>query len=175
MDEPLSSTSMSAPPEDETPWVAIFIGGLFLLLGIAALIFLTRPDASSRRGAAAAAGPHAYAEKLEFADLKMTEVKNFVGGSVTYLEGRLTNGGEGTVTGVSVEVVFRNSLGEVAQKETLAVKAHQQVGPYTDVVDLRAAPLQPGESRGFRLTFDHISADWNGAYPELTVVAVSFQ
>jgi len=174
MDEPLSSTAMTSPPEDETPWVAIIVGGLFLLLGIAALILLTRPDESSRQ-AAAPRGPHAYAEKLQFEELKMTAVENFVGGKVTYLEGKLTNTGDRTVAGISVEAVFRNSLREVVQKETLVVKVHQPVGTYTDVVDLKAAPLKPGESRGFRLTFGHISADWNRAYPELTVVGVAFQ
>ncbi|MCI0355139.1 MAG: hypothetical protein L0099_08880 [Acidobacteria bacterium] len=175
MDEPLSSTAMTSPPEDKTPWVAIIVGGLFLLLGIAALIFITRPDESSRKGEAAALGPHVYAEKLQFAELKMTKVENFVGGHVTHLEGKLTNSGDRTVAGISVEVLFRNSLGEVAQKETLGVKVHQQVGTYTDVADLKAAPLKPGESRGFRLTFEHISADWNRAYPQLTVVRVAFQ
>ncbi|MGH9509664.1 MAG: hypothetical protein ACRD2M_06995 [Terriglobales bacterium] len=149
--------------------MAILLGGLVLALAIGGVVLLAPP-----RIAPAPAGPHAYAQNLNFEDLKMTAVENFVGGHVTYLEGRLANSGERIVAGVSVEVVFRNSLGEVVQKETLPVKVHQQVGTYTDVVDLRAAPLKPGESRGFRLTFDHISADWNHAYPQLTVVTVAF-
>ncbi|MGH9604038.1 MAG: hypothetical protein ACRD24_16790 [Terriglobales bacterium] len=169
-DQPSRPSTMSSPPEGGTPWMAILLGGLVLALAIGGVVLLTPP-----RIAPAPAGPHAYAQKLNFEDLKMTAVENFVGGKVTYLEGKLTNGGDRTVAGVSVETVFRNSLGEVAQKETLPVKVHQQVGSYTDVVDLKAAPLKPDESRGFRLTFDHISADWNRAYPELTVVEVTFQ
>ncbi len=175
MDQPPSPIRVSSPPESETPWAAIVAGGLLLLLAIAALLFLTRPEGAPGPAAPAPAGPHAYGAKLEFSDLKMTEVENFVGGNVTYLEGQLANRGDRTLSGASVEVVFRNSLGEVVQKDTLAVRVHQQVGTYTDVVDLRAAPLKPGGTRGFRLTFDHVSADWNHVYPELTVVAVSFQ
>ena len=174
MDEPPRST-VSSPPESETPWAAILVGGLLLLGVVGGIAFLTRPDVPAAPVPPAAVVPHAYGERLQFAGLKMTDVRNFVGGSVTYLEGDLRNAGDRTVTGVSVQLVFRNSLGEVAQKETLVVKVHQQVGTYTDVVDLKAAPLKPGESRGFRLTFDHVSADWNRVYPELTVVAVSFQ
>ncbi len=175
MDEPLPPRTVSSPPESETPWAAILAGGLLLLLVLGALAFLTRTEAPSVPVAPAAVTPHAYGEKLQITGLKMTEVENFVGGNVTYLEGNLINGGDRTVTGASVQVIFRNSLGEVAQKELLAVKVHQQVGTYTDVVDLKAAPLKPGESRGFRLTFDHVTADWNRVYPELTVVAVTFQ
>jgi len=175
MEQPPSPGSLSSPPESETPWAAIVGGGLLLLLVIAALIFLTRSARVPQPSAPAPAGPHAYGEKLQFTGLKMIEVENFVGGNVTYLEGQLANRGERTVAGISVEVVFRNSLGELVQKDTLAVRVHQQVGTYTDVLDLSAAPLKPGESRGFRLTFDHVSADWNRVYPELTVVAVAFQ
>ncbi len=175
MDEPHPPSTVSSPPESETPWAAILAGGLLLLVVVGALVFLTRSEPPAAPVAPAAVTPHAYGEKLQLNGLKMTEVENFVGGNVTYLEGNLINGGDRTVAGVSVQVVFRNSLGEVAQRETLAVKVHQQVGTYTDVVDMKTAPLKPGESRGFRLTFDHVSADWNRVYPELTVVAVAFQ
>lgn len=164
--------SVSPPAEQGAPWAAILIGGLVLAAVAGALVFLTSRPSTTRT---APTGPHAYASKLQFDEMKMTVVENFVGGKVTHLEGRLTNTGDRTVSAISVEVVFRNALGEMAQKDTLAVKVHQPVGGYTDVVDLKAAPLKPGGSRGFRLTFDHVSADWNRSYPELTVVAVNFQ
>ncbi len=174
MEEPATPPSVSSPPEQGTPWIAILIGGLFLAAVLGAVVLLSRPSSAPQQ-IATPAGPHAYASKLQFDELKMTVVENFVGGKVTHLEGGLTNTGDRTVSGISVEVVFRNSLGEMAQKDTLPVKVHQQVGSYTDVVDLKAAPLKPSESRGFRLTFDHVSADWNRAYPELTVIDVAFQ
>ena len=36
-------------------------------------------------------------------------------------------------------------------------------------------PLAPGQSKPFRLTFEHISADWNHAYPELQVTDVTLR
>ena len=156
-------------------WPAIGAGVLLVLIVVGAIVLLTRPsEHRATQTPAAATGPHPYGEKLQFANLKMSEVENFVGGKVTYLEGQLTNRGDRTVSGITVEIVFRNSLGEVAQKETLPVKVHKQRGPYVDVTDLKAAPLKPGEARGFRLIFDHVSADWNREYPAITVTGVSF-
>jgi hypothetical protein len=175
MDVPEPSPTASSPPQEGPPWAAILIGGVVLALVVGALVFLTRPSVAPGQPSSASAGPHAYAPQLKFEDLKMATVENFVGGKVTHLDGTLTNNGDRTVTGISVEVVFRNSLNEVAQKDVQPLRVHQQVGTYTDVADLKAAPLKPGESRGFRLTFDHVSADWNRAYPELTVVNVTFQ
>jgi hypothetical protein len=40
-------------------------------------------------------------------------------------------------------------------------------------VDLAAAPLAPGQSESFRLTFDSISAQWNHQYPDITITDVS--
>jgi hypothetical protein len=44
--------------------------------------------------------------------------------------------------------------------------------PYIDVEPVSAAPLKPGDEREFRLVFDAVSADWNGAYPEIRILQV---
>jgi hypothetical protein len=44
--------------------------------------------------------------------------------------------------------------------------------PYIDVEPLSAAPLKPGAEQDFRLIFDAVSPDWDGAYPELRIVRV---
>ena len=46
-------------------------------------------------------------------------------------------------------------------------------GPYPDTVDLSVSPLAPGQGKQFRLTFEHVSNDWNHEYPELQVTDVS--
>ena len=68
-----------------------------------------------------------------------------------------------------VHVSFKNSLDQVAQAEDVALRVLQATGPYPDAVDLSTTPLAPRQSKPFRLTFEHISADWNQAYPELQV------
>jgi hypothetical protein len=47
--------------------------------------------------------------------------------------------------------------------------------PALDVTDLAHAPLKPGQGRDFQIPVEHISAQWNGQYPTLTVVRVVTQ
>ena len=45
--------------------------------------------------------------------------------------------------------------------------------PYIDVQPLSAAPLAPGASAEFRLTFDDVRPDWNQQVPVIRVVRVA--
>ena len=45
--------------------------------------------------------------------------------------------------------------------------------PAVNLVALSALPLKPGETQEFRMTFEHISADWNGQYPQVEVKLVT--
>ena len=114
-----------------------------------------------------------YAAKLNLSDLKMSAAENFVGARITYIDGTVTNTGDKTVTHATVHVAFKNSLGEVAQAEDVVLYILKTAGPYPDTVDLHLSPLAPGQSAPFRLTFDHISNDWDRAYPDLKVTDVS--
>jgi hypothetical protein len=114
-----------------------------------------------------------YAAKIKLSDLKMSQKENFVGVSVTYLDGTVTNTGDKTVTHATVHVEFRNSMDQIAQVEDLSLQVLQTIGEYSDAIDLSAAPLASGQSKPFRLTLEHISADWNQAYPELKVTDVT--
>ena len=44
--------------------------------------------------------------------------------------------------------------------------------PYIDVEPVSAAPLRPGAEADFRLIFDSVSPDWDGAYPEIRILHV---
>jgi hypothetical protein len=102
----------------------------------------------------------------------MSESSNLAGGKITYLDGHIANTGGRTVTGVTVQVLFRDAAHEVAQNETLPLKLIRMREPYVDVELVSAAPLKPGSEQDFRLIFDAISPDWDGAYPELRVIHV---
>lgn len=115
-----------------------------------------------------------YAARLQISNLHMATAENFAGGSVTYILGSIANSGDKKVTGLRVEVLFKNSLGETAQKETLPVMALLPNTPYVDYGTLDRAPLTPGQARDFRLTLEHVSADWDGQVPQVRVVSVSY-
>ena len=145
-----------------------------ILLGVALVIIVVGAIALLNRGnPRGASAPHPYAANLKPSDLKMSAAENFVGASVTYIDGNVTNSGDKTVTHAIVHVAFKNSLGEVAQAEDVPLHVLQTNGPYPDAVDLSLSPLAPGQSKPFRLTFEHISSDWNQAYPDLQVTDVS--
>jgi len=104
----------------------------------------------------------AYLASLVFADLRMSAAVNFLGDTVTYLDGNVTNTGAKMVRRLEVELNFVDTLNQVVLRET----AH----PLAD----RTSPLQPGESQTFRVTFDHMPADWNQAPPTVKPVYVEF-
>ncbi|HEX6906811.1 MAG TPA: hypothetical protein VF154_09405 [Terriglobales bacterium] len=158
--------------QDESGRIWTFVG-----LGVAIVVIVVAVLAViGRSGRTGPRQPPAYASKLQLTDLKMSAAENFVGATVTYLDGKITNSGDKTVTRVTVQGIFTNSLGQVVQRETLPIHVlttSTTGGIYTDAVDLSVAPLAPGQSRPFRLTLEHISADWNHAAPELKIVDVT--
>ena len=114
-----------------------------------------------------------YAANLKISDLKLSAAENFVGHTDTYVDGNIANPGDRIVTGATVEVVFKDEMGQVAQREEVPLRVLKTSGPYPEAVDLAAAPLAPGQAQPFRLTFDSVSAQWNRAYPEIKVTDVT--
>ena len=113
-----------------------------------------------------------YAANLPISNLAMSESANLAGGKVTYLDGHIANKGDRTVTGITVQVLFRNIAHEVAQNETQQLKVIRTREPYIDLQPISAAPLKPGEERDFRQIFDAVTQDWDGAYPEIRIITV---
>jgi len=113
-----------------------------------------------------------YAGSLPITNVVMSESSNLAGGKVTYIDGHIANNGNKTVTGVSVQVLFRNAANEVAQNETQSLRLIRTREPYVDLEPISAAPLKPGDGRDFRMIFDSITQDWNGVYPEIRIVHV---
>jgi Protein of unknown function (DUF2393) len=154
--------------ESETPWVPIIIGAVIVLVAIGVIFFFTRRGAPTTD-----ATPPAYAASLPLDAVHLSTAQNFAGQSVTYLEGRIQNTGEQTVDGITVQIAFKNSLGEVVQRETQQLMVITTRQPYIDTASLKNAPLKPGQTREFRLTFEHVSADWNQQTPEMKILRVS--
>ena len=131
-----------------------------VLAGLVAVLVLQQHRAVSRP--ALSAEQKAYLASLVFGDFHMSAASNFLGDTVTYLDGSVMNKGAKLVRRLDVELNFVDTLNQVVLRET----AH----PLAD----RATPLQPGETRAFRVTFDHMPADWNQAPPTAKAVYVEF-
>jgi uncharacterized protein DUF2393 len=156
--------------EPDSSWKSKAVGFAVVTLALAIGIFIWREI----RGPAPQ-GPPTYASQLKISELKLSQEQNFLGATVTYLEGMILNAGDKTVNGASVSVIFRNSLDEVVQKETLPLRVLDRNGPYPDTFDMRARPLAPGQTREFRLIFEHLSSDWNQRAPETAIAGLTLQ
>jgi hypothetical protein len=143
--------------------IGIVIVGI--VIGILALIF----RAEQKKPAA----PPAYAANLKFSDMTTSAAQNFAGQTVSYVDGAITNTGDKTVIHAMVRITFKDDMGQMAQREELAIRVLRTGGPYDEAVDLNLSPLAPGQSKPFRLTFENISAQWNHAYPDLQITQVS--
>jgi hypothetical protein len=134
---------------------------------LAAALLLRQPPKAVK-------APSPYITNLKLSDFKMSAAENFIGHTVSYMDGTITNTGDKTVTRVLLEVNFEDSMGQVAQREDdLPLRIVRTNGAYLEPVDLAVAPLTPGQTLPFRLTFDHISAQWNHQYPDLTITDVT--
>lgn len=162
------------PPAEpsERNWIPMAIAAaVVLLLAVAVILFLEhhRP-ALTVTPITAPTDP--YAANLAISQVAMSESTNLAGGKVTYIDGRISNHGPRTVTAVALQVLFRDPAHEVAQNETQQLRLVRTREPYVDLEPLSAAPLKPGEEHDFRLIFDTVTQDWDGAYPEMRIVHV---
>lgn len=153
--------------ERESNWLPVLLGIALVVVVVGLVAFFSRSHPKS------AVAPHPYAANVKLTDVKMSAAENFVGASVTYIEGTVSNIGDKIVTHAAVRVIFKDDLGQVVGDESIPLHVMQPSGPYNDAVDLSVAPLAPGQSKPFRLTFESISAQWNHQYPEVQVTDVS--
>jgi len=166
----LLQPSPAATTEDrDSSWLPIVLGVALVVIVVVIGSLLLRTDSKI------ANAPHPYAANIEFSEMKMSAAENFVGATVTYLDGTVTNAGDKTVSRALVHVSFKDTLGQIVQADDVPLRILQTSGPYPEAVDLTVAPLAPARSKPFRLTFEHVTADWNHEYPELRVTDVAAQ
>ena len=103
----------------------------------------------------------------------MSTAANFAGQQVTYIEGKIKNNGNKTVDNVLLQIVFKDSLGQIVQREQQRLMVIITREPYIDTAPLSNAPLRSGQTKEFRQTFEHVSGDWNMQLPEISVVKTS--
>jgi hypothetical protein len=92
----------------------------------------------------------------------MSAAENFLGHTVIYLDGQVSNRGNRAIRGLGIRMEFVDMLNQVVLRE----RAHP--------LNPRAPPLKPGETRAFRVTFEHLPLEWNQAAPTIAVESVEF-
>ncbi len=161
----IQPTPVSEEPDSSRRTIAIAVAVVIVIAVVFAFLLRSQPKTRS--------GPPSYAASLTLSDFKMSAAENFVGATVSYVDGTITNTGNKIVTHVMVQVLFKDDMGQLAQREDIPMQALKTTGPYPEAVDFSVAPLAPGQSTTFRLTFESISAQWNHQYPEIQVTDVT--
>ncbi len=154
------------PSTQQRNWVPILVGLIAVLVVVGIIVALTRSHGPT------VPQTNPYAAKLQLSNPKLSAAENYVGGTVTYLDVNVTNTGDKALVGADMHAVFKNTLSEVVQTDTLPVHVlvENQMGGYPDLVDLDRLPIAPGQTKTVRITLEHISADWNQNYPEIQLV-----
>jgi hypothetical protein len=161
----IQTTPVAEEPDSSRRTIAIAVAVVIAVAVIFAFLLRNQPKTAS--------GPPSYAANLKLSDFKMSAAENFVGATVSYVDGTVTNSGDKTVTHVIVQVLFKDSLGQLAQREDIPMQVLKTDGPYPEAVDFSVVPLGAGQSKPFRLTFESISAQWNRQYPEIQITDVT--
>ena len=158
-------------PEEPRNWLPLLVGFGVVLVAIALFAIFGRGTKEAPRTA------DPYSPKLVVENATLSQADNFVGSTITYIDLTTRNTGDRTVVGGVVQALFRDSLGQPVQTETLPLRAllASPVGGVSEAGDLAMAPLGPGQTRVLRLTVEHISSQWNRAQPELEFRGLRFK
>jgi hypothetical protein len=153
------------PSERSFPTTAVAIAVVAVLILAATVIMIGR-----RHGATY--GNAAYADKITISDAEVSAASNMAGGTTTYVDGKLTNHGDRTVTGATIQATFATSDGSAAQVESDLAKAIRTKDPL-DLEPMDQQPIPPGATADFRLIFEDVKPAWNQQLPTLRVVGAT--
>ena len=153
-------------PDQKRNWIPLLVGLVAVVVAVGAILFFLRPKSQG------GIEPNPYAEKLKLSDIKLSAAENYVGGTVTYLDFNITNTGYQALVGADVKAQFKDTMGQIVQKETipLHVLVENQLAGYPDLVDMSRAPIGPGQTKTVRITLEHVSDAWNQSYPDMELV-----
>jgi hypothetical protein len=162
----------SRPPERASiPVAAWAIAGVVVLAIVVGLLIVGHRKPSAAANSIQPQAP--YASSLPLSQLAMSESTSLSGGKSTFIDGHIQNTGDQTVTGITVQVLFRNDESMPPQVETLPLSLIRTRQPYIDTQPVSAAPLKPGDGQDFRLIFENIAPNWNMQMPEVRIVEIA--
>jgi len=171
-----SGPSLFSPPPAEPPQRGLLLGvlaGVAVLVLVAAGLFFFERQRAEPVAQNSLLPLDLYAQSVSFTQLAMSQSTSLSGGTSTFIDGNVRNSGPETLTGIRMQVVFRNDVGLSPQVETLPLSLIRMHEPYIDTEPVSAAPLKPGDEAEFRLIFESVPGNWNQQMPELRVVGVT--
>lgn len=130
---------------------------------IAGVVYLNRPaPAPAGVNGSASSEAKAYLPNLALSGVKIQASENFMQQQVVEITGGITNNGRRPLESVEVYCVFDGVNGHEIYRERQAI------------VNSKGGPLEPGQTRAFRLPFDSLPDGWNQALPHLVIASIHF-
>ena len=87
-------------PDQKRNWVPAFVGLIAVIVAVAAILFF------GRHNTVASTEPNPYAQNLKLSDINLSAAENYMGGTVTYLDFKITNTGDHALVGADVHAEF---------------------------------------------------------------------
>jgi len=125
-------------------------------------VYLNKPGPQALSYAPASAEAKAYLPNLELSDVSMKAIENFMKQQVVEVNGKIANHGPRALDSVDVYCFFYGTDGHEVYRERVGI------------VRPKPRPLEPGETRAFRLPFDTLPDTWNQAMPKLVIARIAF-
>ena len=152
------------------PPVAIIIG-VVLVLGLGAFLYV------NKRASEPAAPPppltgdaKAYLKHLRFVSADGSEAESprlvahesYMKQAIVEITGNIQNNGDRVLDIIEINFVFADPYGNVVLRER------------GSIVNRKSGKLAPGETKAFRLAFDHVPEGWNQAMPTMVIARIDF-
>ena len=103
-----------------------------------------------------------YVKNLNLSDVTIKATENFMHQQVVEVEGIISNRGPRPLKSVNVYCIFS------------AIDGHELHRERVPIVQAKGKPLEPNESRPFRLPFDTVPDGWNQAVPKMFIAGIDF-
>jgi hypothetical protein len=174
MPEPTNFSGPTGPRDPmfrEHPRTTRLSPAMVAILAVAAAVIIGLLLIAERHNPAPV-GNAAYAANLELSNLQVSQSESLAGARSTFVEGRIVNHGNETVTAATVEAQFASGGGEPQVLNSPLGIIHMRQ-PYVDTRPLSALPLGPGQQADFRLVYEGVNDSWNQQPPSLHIVQVS--
>lgn len=142
--------------------MAIVIGAA-LVIGAIAFLLLDRASRNIPDDAPVlTAEAKEYVRHLALAGVEMKAAESYLQQDLVEITGNITNNGDRVLRLVQVSCVFADPYGQPVFRDRQAIAGR------------RGGPVQPGETRAFRLAFDTVPDTWNRAMPQLVIAEIRF-
>jgi len=153
--------------ERSTLPIAFLIGIVIVALLVGGAVLWSRhastSDSEPEKPLPMGPAEQAYAPQIHFLEPKMSRAANFLNQEVTYIFCTVENSGDRKIQNIEITLEFHDPFNQVVlrDKQRLFLPTAQ--------------PFLPGQQRDIQIPYEHISAQWNNAFPTIRVTGLQFK